>query len=181
MKLNFNKYLNGLSSRSLLLPKPSTRAALPGLRKGLSILGFIILCFIIAGCATQKETIKDKTITISVPAIHAEFKELNPVNVDPLLQQAIKTYAATDSTYYEGETVTPRGDLVKVKVKLKDKKTEKPAVIIDVMPAPVDTTYTDTTHQTFIKESKSLSDYLIYLIIIAMVIAAILLILKIKK
>jgi hypothetical protein len=181
MNFNLNKYAKRITSPILgLLPKHSARSNTTGLSKGLLMFFSVFFLLVSISCSTQKETIKDRNITITVPAIHSEIKELDPVNVDILLEDAIEKYA-TDSTYYEGKTFTPRGDFIKVKVKLKTKETKKPEVIIDVKPHSVDTTVTDTTRQVFVKENKSLSDYFIYLIIFAVVIAVITLIIKIKR
>lgn len=137
---------------------------------------FLLILF--AGCSTQKDIIREKIISIKVPAIEVEQLEAEPVNVDPDIIKVIDSLA-TDSTYYESEAVTQRGDSIKVKFYLKDKETEKPKFDIKVKPAPVEFKDIDTTH--IVQQSKPFSDYLNLIIVIAAIVLIIFLIIKFKK
>ena len=143
---------------------------------GITLLGFSL--FFITGCSSPKEIIKDKTVEVNVPELKIKAIEAKPVNVDSLLQNYIDSLA-TDSSFYEAEKVTEKGDSIKIKFHLKSKETGKPKVDVEVKPAPVQYTYTDTT--SIVKESRSLGDYLIYLIVLAIVVAVIIVIIKFKK
>ncbi|QQS35770.1 MAG: hypothetical protein IPM56_16235 [Ignavibacteriales bacterium] len=137
----------------------------------LLLLLTLFVIVMVAGCSTQKDIIRDKKVTLAVPPLRVVLQEIKPVNVDSLIQHVIDSLA-TDSTYYEAEKVTQKGDSVKIKFYLKSKDTGKPSIEVDVKQVPVDTTYADTT--SVVKENKPFTDYLLgvgaFVLIIGMII-----------
>lgn len=137
--------------------------------------------FINTGCSSSSETIiKDKKVSVNVPPVVAEIKESQQNNFDPYLVTVVDSLA-TDSTYYEFHQITEKNIEVKAKVFLKDKDTQKPKLELEVKQPDVEFSYTDTTTHTTIKEANSPVDYLIYLIILAVIVAAVILIIKFKR
>ncbi|MCC7289912.1 hypothetical protein IT417_01530 [bacterium] len=145
------------------------------------ISGVLLAGVILLGCSSTTQTfIKDKTVSVEVPQVKEIITEVEPVNFDSSLTTAIETYA-TDSTYYKAHTVNERGVEVKAKLILKDKDTQKPKLDIEVTQPDVIYSYTDTTQHTTIKEANSPGDYLVYLVILAVIVAGIILIIKLKR
>src|SRR5690606_26455652 len=113
----------------------------------------ILFSFFLYGCSSQKEVIRDKKVSIAVPKLDVELKEINPVTIDSLLVVMIDSLAS-DSSYYETEEVTPRGDTIKARFFLKAKDINKPKLELEVIQPPVDTIFADTTH--IVKERETL-------------------------
>lgn len=142
------------------------------------IFTLIIISFLSLSCSSQKDIVRDKTVSVAVPQLSIEVKEVKPVNVDNLLIEYIDSLA-TDSSYYEAEEITPRGDTVEVKFYLKDKETGEPKVAVKVKQSPVTYAYTDTTH--VVQEGETFSDYLKYILFGLVLLAVILILIKFKK
>jgi hypothetical protein len=134
----------------------------------------LISTILLFGCSTQKDIIRERIIEIPVPELRVDIIEITPVNMDSLLNYYVDSLA-TDSTYYEAEQVTVKGDSIKAKFYLKDKVTKKPKLELNIKQAPVDYKRIDSTN--VVKENKSLTDSLnsiiVYLIIFGVVILAI--------
>lgn len=148
------------------------------------LLILITALLLIAGCSSQKDIIRDKTVTVEVPKIKAPVIPAKPVNIPDEVQSVIEEQF-TDSSYYQGAHVTEKGDSIKVKFYPKKKPvistpgdTATGNFEIEVTPAPVEYTYTDTTH--VVEERKSLSDYFIYIIVFAGLVLAIIIFIKRK-
>ena len=141
----------------------------------------ILLAGVLFACSSTSETvIKDKKVTVSVPPVSTQISDAEVFNISNELDSLIDINA-TDSSYYQFHEITEKGVEIKAKVFLKDKTTQKPKLEVEVTQPDVEFSYTDTTTHTTIKEANSPVDYLIYLIILAVVIAAVIIILKFKR
>lgn len=151
---------------------------------------FALMIALLIGCSSQKDIIRDKTVQIAVPPIKVISTNVRTVNTDSLLLIAIDSLA-TDSTYFESEEVTTKGDTLKVKFYPKTKAFTSSSVLdnehskpgpkfeIEVKQKPIEYRYQDTTH--VVKERKTLSDYLIYLIVLAVIASIIIYLVKSKR
>lgn len=141
----------------------------------------ILLAGVLFACSSSSETIiKDKKISVAVPSVSQKITDVESFNVNEDLQTLIDINA-TDSSFYQFSEITKEGVEIKAKVFLKDKQTQKPKLELEVKQPDVEFSYTDTTKHTTIKEANSPVDYLIYLIILAVVVAAVIIFLKFRK
>ena len=151
------------------------------------MIKFLILTAVLlfAGCSSQKDIIRDKVVKVDVPKIIAPAIPAKPVNIPDDVLVVIEE-ELTDSSFYQGEHVTEKGDSIKIKFYPKKSLTPSlskedgaaPMFEVDVTPAPVEYRYTDTTH--VVEERKSLSDYFIYIILIGALALAIIFFLRKK-
>lgn len=128
----------------------------------------LIISFLFIGCAPKKVMVREHIIELPIPTLKVEVDSVKPINIDPLLKIAIEKFA-TDTSFFQGEKFTDRGDTVTVSFFLKDKQTQKPKFKIEVQQAPLLYKDVDTIHA--IKESEpSSNNYFIWAIVIIVVI-----------
>lgn len=133
---------------------------------------FIILIAVLlfAGCSSQKDIIRDKVVTVDVPKISAPAVNAKPINISDFVLAVIEE-ELSDSSFYQAEHVTEKGDSIKIKFYPKKRSLTPslskgegaaPQFEIEVAPAPVEYRYTDTTH--VVQERKSFGDFVYYII-----------------
>ncbi|MCC7290314.1 hypothetical protein IT417_03640 [bacterium] len=135
----------------------------------------ILLLGVFSACSSTSETIiKDKKISLSTPEVIDTIH--STLNIPDTVWEKIKIQIP-DTTRIEGKFTLP-------KAKEKGKVVYLPKIdtfIVYLPPQTVDTSIVDTTTHTTIKEANSPMDYLIYLIILAVVVAAVVIFLKLKR